>query len=124
MMVESESEMNLDNGDEENMIDPKRGHVPLWALLPGLVTGDKNTEAHLRELGYFDDTPRGHLLRSTGEAVPTNEEAQEILDRMEKQRDVTETGREASEVPLSDEEKNMRINESIRKLVEIHQQEM
>jgi hypothetical protein len=49
--------------------------VPLWALLPGLATGSKEIEAHLRELGYFDDKPRGRLLRSTGEAVPTDEEA-------------------------------------------------
>ncbi len=66
------------------MIDPKRGHVPMWALLPALKAGDKNAEAHLRELGYFDNGPRRRLLLSTGMAVPTDEEAQIILDDIAK----------------------------------------
>jgi len=97
----------------------------MWAVLPGLMTGSKEAEAYLRELGYFDNGPRRRLLLSTGEAVPTEVEAQQILDSLEKrkERDVIETGGEAVKASLSDEEKNIRISESIHKLVEIHQQE-
>jgi hypothetical protein len=40
------------------------------------------------------------------------------------EKDVPETGREAIEAPLSDEDKDRRITEYLNKLAEIHQQEM
>ncbi|HIE24263.1 MAG TPA: hypothetical protein EYP68_08570 [Candidatus Korarchaeota archaeon] len=91
-----------------------RKYVPLWALLPALKNrevakrilsrrkdlteeqikylrdtieqGDR-VERRLRELGYFDEGPRGKLLRLKGIAVDTDEEAEEILKSMERERD-------------------------------------
>ena len=112
------------------MIDSKRGHVPLWAMLPGLKTGSKEIEAHLRELGYFD-TPRGRLLRSTGEAVPTDEEAQKILNERSKlpetgvsKHETSETTKRTfSERQTINEEHDGQLAEHLGKLVEIHRQE-
>ncbi|RLE47950.1 MAG: hypothetical protein DRJ31_08105 [Candidatus Methanomethylicota archaeon] len=53
------------------------------AYLIDVIEQGNRVEEWLRQLGYFDDSPRGQLLRRYGISVDTNREAEETLKSME-----------------------------------------
>jgi hypothetical protein len=53
------------------------------AYLEDVVRQGEYVERLLRELGYFDSGPRGELLRNYGISVESDEEAEEVLRRLE-----------------------------------------
>jgi hypothetical protein len=53
------------------------------AYLEDVVRQGEYVERLLRELGYFDGGPRGELLRNYGISVESDEEAEEVLRRLE-----------------------------------------
>jgi hypothetical protein len=53
------------------------------AYLEDVVRQGEYVERLLRELGYFDSGPRGELLRNYGISVESDEEAMEMLRKIE-----------------------------------------
>jgi hypothetical protein len=53
------------------------------AYLEDVVRQGERVERLLRELGYFDSGPRGELLRNYGISVESDEEAMEMLRKIE-----------------------------------------
>jgi len=56
------------------------------AYLRDVIEQGNRVEERLRQLGYFDKGPRGKLLRRYGVSVETDEEAEEMLKSLERQK--------------------------------------
>jgi len=57
------------------------------AYLRDVIEQGDRVEAWLREIGYYDPGPRGKLLRLTGYIAESDEEALEMLKRIEERRE-------------------------------------
>jgi len=53
------------------------------AYLLDAIEQGKRVKEWLRKLGYFDDTPRGKLLRRHGISVETDSDAEKLLKELE-----------------------------------------
>jgi len=61
------------------------------AYLKDVIEQGDRVERKLREYGYYDPGPRGRLFRLTGDVAESDEEAMEILKKLEEQSSDGET---------------------------------
>jgi len=57
------------------------------AYLKDVIEQGDRVERKLREYGYYDPGPRGRLFRLTGDVAESDEEAIEILKRIDERRE-------------------------------------